>query len=120
MLIYMNQSKIDYLIKSKKIEAIPLAFLRGRSLNKAFIILDEGQNCTIKQFLMILTRIGENSKLIINGDITQNDISSREKTGLNDAINRLQDMANVGIVRLDETDIVRNPLIAEIIKRYRS
>lgn len=118
LLVFLNQKMIENLFRMKKIEVIPLAFARGRSLNNSFIILDEAQNCTDKQMLMALTRIGEDSKMVITGDISQNDHSNGKITGLEDAINRLHDMPNVGIVELEESDIVRNPMIGEIIRRY--
>ena len=119
LLEFMNKGKVDYLFKTQLIEVIPLAFCRGRSLNDAFIILDEAQNCSPKQMLMALTRIGKNSKMVVNGDITQNDSSGSGKTGLEDAIDRLSGMSGIGIVQLDESDIVRNPMIGEIIRRYQ-
>lgn len=117
--VFVDQGKIDYLMRQKKIEALPLAYARGRSLNHAFIILEEAQNCSAKQLKMALTRLGENSKMVISGDITQNDKNERGLTGLQDCIERLEDMEQVGIVRMTDVDIVRNPLIRGIIERYK-
>ena len=117
MQIWIDSPIIKKLFYDKKIEIIPLAFARGRSLNKSFIILDESQNCSPDQMLMALTRIGNDSKMVINGDLSQTDVSDRVN-GLEDAIERMKDMKNVSIVTLDETDIVRNPIIGEIIRRY--
>ena len=118
--VFVDQSKIDYLLRQKKIEALPLAYARGRSLNHSFVILEEAQNCSPKQLLMALTRLGEDSKMVISGDITQNDKNERGMTGLQDCIERLEEMQDVGIVRMKEVDIVRNPMIREIIARYRN
>ena len=115
----LNQRMVEQLFRNKIIEVVPLAYARGRSLNNAFIILDEAQNCSSKQLLMALTRMGEDSRMVITGDISQNDNLGNKITGLEDAINRLSGMDGVGIVELEETDIVRNPMIAEIIRRYQ-
>jgi phosphate starvation-inducible PhoH-like protein len=117
MQIWLEVPIIKKLFYDKKVEVIPLAYARGRSLNKSFIIVDEAQNCSPEQMLMALTRIGNDSKMVINGDLTQTDVTNMVN-GLEDAIERMNDMDNVSIVTLDETDIVRNPIIGEIIKRY--
>lgn len=96
------------------IEIIPLAYIRGRTLHNSFIILDEAQNCTSEDLKLFLTRTGRNSKVVIEGDTTQTD---RDNSGLLNVMSRLEGMGQVGIVRLTERDIIRNPLIAQIIKR---
>jgi len=117
MLIWLEPSLIKRLFMEKKIEVIPLAYARGRSLNKSFIIVDEAQNCSPDQVLMALTRIGNDSRMVVNGDLQQTDVGDRAN-GLEDAIERLKDMKTVSIVNLTEEDIVRNPIIGEIIKKY--
>jgi phosphate starvation-inducible PhoH-like protein len=82
------------------------------------VILDEGQNTTIPQMKMFLTRLGQNSKMVVTGDVTQNDLPDKMKSGLNDAIHRLKNIERVGCVFLDETDIVRHPLVQKIVKAY--
>lgn len=116
--VYINAGAIECLIKNKQLEIIPIAYLRGRSLSDAFIIVDEAQNLNPEKMLTVLTRIGDNTKLVINGDLQQSDITGREQSGLQDAITRLDGMNSVGIVKLGRDDIVRNPLIAEILYRY--
>lgn len=119
MEIFVDQNQIKNLFYEKKVEVIPLAYARGRSLNKAFILVDEAQNCSVDQMLMILTRLGMGSKLVINGDLTQCD-SRYYINGLKDAVERLQGMDGVSIIEMgcSKEDIIRNPLIAEIIQRY--
>lgn len=114
--VFIDQPQIKNLFYQKRVEIIPLSFGRGRSLNKSFVIVDEAQNCSREQMLMILTRIGERSKMVINGDITQSDIKME---GFSDAMSRLNGMNNVAICTMGKEDIVRNPLIAEIIERYQ-
>jgi phosphate starvation-inducible protein PhoH and related proteins len=117
MLVWVDQNTVKNMFHDKKVDIIPLAYARGRSLNNAFIILDEAQNCSKEQMLMALTRLGSNSKLVINGDINQSDIGN-VISGLEDAANRLQNMDRISIVEMDESDIVRNPLIGKILQRY--
>jgi phosphate starvation-inducible PhoH-like protein len=114
---FISTSIIKNLFWEKKIEVVPLAYARGRSLNNAFIILDEAQSTTDKQLLMVLTRIGKGSKMVINGDLDQKD--SVNLNGLDDAMNRLQGVQGLGIVNMDGEDIVRHPMIKEILKRYK-
>lgn len=117
MLVWIDQNSVKNLFFDKKIDIIPLAYARGRSLNNSFIILDEAQNCSREQMLMALTRLGSGSKMVINGDLTQSDIGNIQ-TGLEDAARRLRGMERISIVEMNETDIVRNPLIGQIISRY--
>jgi phosphate starvation-inducible PhoH-like protein len=100
------------------IEIVPLAYMRGRTLNNAIIILDEGQNATITQMKMFLTRMGQNSKIIVTGDMTQIDLPRTMPSGLIDAVRRLRDIPRLAIVHLDESDIVRHPLVQQIVKAY--
>lgn len=100
------------------IEVAPLAYMRGRTLNDCFVILDEGQNCTHSQMKMFLTRLGQQSRAVITGDITQVDLPGGKKSGLIEARNILHDVKGIGFVYLDETDVVRHQLVQEIIKCY--
>lgn len=100
------------------IEIIPLAFMRGRTLNEAAIICDEAQNTSPSQMLMFLTRMGRGSKMIITGDITQMDLRTGEKSGLVDAINTLKGIKGVGFISLSEADIVRHNLVQNIVAAY--
>ena len=100
------------------IEVAPLAFMRGRTLNQSAIILDEGQNTTIPQMKMFLTRMGHGSKIIVTGDITQIDLPREMRSGMIDAIHRLDNLDRVGIIFLDEHDIVRHPLVQKIVAAY--
>src|SRR5262245_50626583 len=100
------------------IEVIPLAYMRGRTLNESFIILDEAQNTTIAQMKMFLTRMGQGSKIVISGDTTQIDLPRPSASGLIDALGRLRDIAGVNIVQLHKTDIVRHRLVQEIVRAY--
>ncbi|HUN29854.1 MAG TPA: PhoH family protein [Alphaproteobacteria bacterium] len=100
------------------IEVAPLAYMRGRTLSDAFVILDEAQNATADQLKMFLTRLGSGSKMVINGDVTQIDLPSGARSGLRDAARRIGDLEDIGVVELDETDVVRHALVAKIIKAY--
>ncbi len=106
------------LIEKGVIEIAPLAYMRGRTLNNSFIILDEAQNTTVEQMKMFLTRMGEGSKLVINGDVTQIDLPDGKKSGLKHAVSILNDIEGLKIVNLTYKDVVRHPLVAEIIKAY--
>lgn len=101
------------------IEIAPLAYMRGRTLSDACIILDEAQNTTVMQMKMFLTRLGFNSKMIITGDVTQIDLPSSKKSGLVDVISVLKDIEDIKIVWLNEKDVVRHPLVAQIIEAYK-
>ena len=100
------------------IEVIPLAYMRGRTLNDAFIILDEAQNASIAQMKMFLTRMGIGSKIVVAGDITQIDLPSHQKSGLVDAVKRLRNIAGFQSIELTESDIVRHRLVQEIVRAY--
>jgi phosphate starvation-inducible PhoH-like protein len=114
----MEPEQVKRYLESDVIEIAPLAFMRGRTLNTAAIILDEGQNTTIPQMKMFLTRMGHGSKIIVTGDITQVDLPGHMRSGLADAIHRLKGIERIGIVYLDENDIVRHPLVQRIVGAY--
>jgi phosphate starvation-inducible protein PhoH and related proteins len=111
--------KIDKKIESGEIEIAPLAFMRGRTLKNCFAILDEAQNATETQIKMFLTRIGENSKLVVNGDPTQVDLINKSHSGLIKSKNILSQIKEIKIVEFDHTDVVRHPLVSKIIKAYQ-
>jgi len=100
------------------IEVAPLAYMRGRTLNDAFVILDEAQNATADQLKMFLTRLGEGSKMVVNGDVTQVDLPAGGRSGLREAARRLDGLEDIATVELNETDVVRHPLVAKIIRAY--
>ncbi len=100
------------------IEIAPIAFMRGRTLNHAVIILDEGQNTTVPQMKMFLTRMGMGSKIIVTGDVTQTDLPKQTRSGMLDAIARLEGLDRVAVVHLSEHDIVRHPLVQQIVRAY--
>ena len=114
----IDYDQIKRLIEQDVIEVIPLAYMRGRTLNEAFIILDEAQNTTVSQMKMFLTRMGQESKIVASGDVTQVDLPSNSRSGLNDALTRLAKIKGVGIVRLTKSDIVRHRLVQEIVHAY--
>jgi len=111
--------KIDKKIETGEIEIAPLAFMRGRTLKNCFAILDEAQNATETQIKMFLTRIGENSKLIVNGDPSQVDLINKSHSGLVKSKNVLSDVKEIKIIEFDHTDVVRHPLVSKIIKAYQ-
>jgi phosphate starvation-inducible PhoH-like protein len=100
------------------IEVAPLAYMRGRTLSDAFVILDEAQNATRDQLKMFLTRLGAGSKMIVNGDVTQIDLPGGARSGLLEVPRRFADIRDIGIVELNETDVVRHPLVSKIIRAY--
>ena len=106
------------LIERNVIEIAPLAYMRGRTLNNSFIILDEAQNTTREQMKMFLPRMGEGSRMVITGDVTQIDLPEGKKSGLKHAVSILKNIKGVDIVNLTHKDVVRHPLVAEIIKAY--
>ncbi|MBK8701825.1 MAG: PhoH family protein [Saprospiraceae bacterium] len=110
--------KLKFFMENNTIEVAPLAFMRGRTLDNAFIILDEAQNCTSPQLKMFLTRLGPNAKCIITGDLSQIDLPPSQSSGLIRALNILENIDGIGVVYLNEEDVVRHRLVKEIIKRY--
>ncbi|MBR2578299.1 MAG: PhoH family protein, partial [Erysipelotrichaceae bacterium] len=116
----MSVEHVEKLIDKDIIEVMPLAYMRGRTLNDAFIILDEAQNTTPVQMLMFLTRLGYNSKMIVNGDVTQIDLNlNRSKSGLIKATEKLKDIKGIGFIEYGPKDIVRHPLVEKIIDAYK-
>ncbi len=112
--------KIDKKIESGEIEIAPLAFMRGRTLKNCFAILDEAQNATETQIKMFLTRIGENSKLVVNGDPSQIDLINKSLSGLIKSRNILKHLSEIKVVEFDHNDVVRHPLVSKIIRAYQN
>jgi phosphate starvation-inducible protein PhoH and related proteins len=112
--------KISHFITNRTIEIAPLAFMRGRTLDNAFIILDEAQNATVPQLKMFLTRIGPSAKAIITGDLTQIDLPRHQRSGLAYGLNALEQVNGIGVVRLSAEDVVRHRLVKEIIKAFEN
>jgi len=114
----MEPEKVVQLIERGSIEIAPIAFMRGRTLNDSFVIMDEAQNTTSEQMKMFLTRIGFGSKAVVTGDITQIDLPPLKMSGLVEAIDLLSDINGIEFVYFDETDVVRHPLVQSIIRAY--
>jgi phosphate starvation-inducible PhoH-like protein len=114
----MEPEQVKRYMENDIIEIVPLAYMRGRTLNSACIILDEGQNTTVSQMKMFLTRMGNGSKIIVTGDPTQVDLPKQTRSGLADALIRLRDLERIALVHLDENDIVRHPLVQLIVRAY--
>ena len=114
----MDYEQIRRYTEQDLIEMIPLAYMRGRTLNDAFVILDEAQNTTISQMKMFLTRMGQGSKMVVSGDTTQIDLPPHSRSGLMDALHRLKGIQGMGTVTLGNSDIVRHGLVQEIVKAY--
>ena len=112
-------TKLNDYIEDGTIQISPLAFMRGRTLDNAFVILDEGQNTTSHQMKMFLTRMGESAKFMITGDLTQIDLTQSKKSGLIHAKKILKDIKNISFVDLDEKDIIRHKLVKQIINAYK-
>ncbi len=114
----MDDPLVSRYLERGTIEVAPLAYMRGRTLSGAFVILDEAQNATRDQLKMFLTRLGAGSKMIVNGDITQVDLPGGAQSGLLEAPRRFGGLPDIGIVELTDTDVVRHPLVTEIIRAY--
>ncbi|MCX7952921.1 MAG: PhoH family protein [Deltaproteobacteria bacterium] len=114
----LDLDKLQEFIQRGVIEVAPLAFMRGRTLAHSFVVLDEAQNTTVAQMKMFLTRLGFGSTFVINGDLTQIDLPKSEYPGLLDAVNRLQGIEQVSIIHFCEKDVVRDPLVKQILKAY--
>ena len=112
--------KIDKKIETGEIEIAPLAFMRGRTLKNCFAILDEAQNATETQIKMFLTRIGENSKLVVNGDPSQVDLITKSNSGLIKSKNILKDIKEIKLIEFDHNDVIRHPLVSKIIRAYQN
>lgn len=116
----MDVAHVKKYLESDLIEILPLAYMRGRTLGDAFVILDEAQNCTVKQMKTFLTRLGTKSKMVVTGDITQVDLSAEEMSGLIDTQERLMNIGNIAFVYLTKSDIIRHKLVQDIVDAYES
>jgi phosphate starvation-inducible protein PhoH and related proteins len=115
----LEPEEIERSIARQTIEVAPLAYMRGRTLNNAFVILDEAQNTTTEQMFMLLTRIGPNSKCVITGDVTQIDLPANKRSGVVEALQALKNIPGIAIVYLNERDVVRHELVRSIITAYQ-
>ena len=116
----LDTERVERLIERGTIEIAPIAFMRGRTLNDAFVILDEAQNTTSEQMKMFLTRLGFGSKAVITGDVTQIDLPTGRMSGLVEALRVVERVEGIGIVFFDDKDVVRHPLVQRIVKAYES
>ena len=116
----MPSDKVDKMMASGEIEIAPLAFMRGRTLTNAFVIIDEAQNTTAVQMKMVLTRLGQDSRMVITGDMSQVDLPSGQQSGLADAVRRLRGVTGIGMSELTGEDVVRHPVVARILKAYET
>lgn len=116
----VDMTKVRRLIEEQRIEVAPLAFMRGRTLDQAFVLLDEAQNTTTEQMKMFLTRLGQGSRAIITGDVTQCDLPRGTRSGLAEAARILAPVPEIGLVHLTRQDVVRNPLVERIINAYET
>ena len=115
----MGSENVDKMLEKNQIERIPLAYMRGRTLNDAFVILDEAQNTTAGQMLMFLTRLGRNSKMVVNGDLSQIDLNlARTRSGLKVASEKLRNIKGISFNEFDRSDVVRHPLVEKIIENF--
>lgn len=114
----LGPSYVEYLIKAKRIVALPLAYMRGHTFEDAFVILDEAQNTSPVQMKLFLTRIGENAKVVVNGDTTQQDIKG--DNGLDDGIYKTRNITGISSVRFEDCDVVRSGICGEIVRAYNS
>ncbi len=115
---FLGKPSADKLIERGVIEVAPLAYMRGRTLDNAFIILDEAQNTTRNQMKMFLTRLGFHSKMVVTGDTTQIDLVNKQSSGLVEAINILKSVKNIAMIKFTRSDVMRHPLVAKIIEKY--
>ena len=111
--------KLKAFIEERVIQIAPLAFMRGRTLDNAFVILDEVQNTTVQQMKMFLTRMGRSAKFVVTGDMTQIDLPNRQKSGLSHSLDLLKDVPEIGMVYLDQKDVIRHKLVMKIIQAYK-
>jgi len=114
----LEAEKIEKLVERNVIEVAPIAFMRGRTLNDSFIIMDEAQNCTPEQMKMILTRQGFNSQMVVTGDPTQIDLPAGQRCGLIEGIEVLRGVSGIGFIAFDDRDVVRHNLVQKIVKAY--
>ncbi len=115
---FLGKGHVSGLMKAGRIEIAPLAYMRGRTFKNAWVVLDEAQNVTLGQMKLFLTRIGENARVIVNGDLRQSDVQGA--SGLRDALARLRHVPDIGIVEFDRTDVVRSGLVRNIVDAYES
>ncbi len=116
----LDVERADRLLERGTIEIAPIAFMRGRTLNDAFVILDEAQNTTVEQMKMFLTRLGFGSKAVVTGDITQIDLPAGRTSGLNDALRIVAGIDGIAVVKFDDRDVVRHKLVQAIVKAYEA
>jgi phosphate starvation-inducible PhoH-like protein len=116
MKLYISYSDIQGMLNSMKIEVVPFAYMRGRNFKQSFIIADECQNATDTQLKMLLTRLGEGSKMVLTGDTSQSDLAHNQRGGFEHYLELFEELEGVGVVRLDKSDIVRHPVVARIIE----
>src|SRR5664280_1735483 len=114
----LDSDRVEKLLERNVIEVAPIAFMRGRTLNDSFIILDEAQNSTAEQMKMVLTRQGFNSKMVVNGDVTQIDLPTGRRSGLLEAVDVVKGIEGISFVQFDERDVVRHSLVQRIVKAY--
>ena len=114
----IHSEKLKYYLDNNIIEIVPLAYMRGRTLRKAFVIVDEAQNATESQFKMLLTRLGEHSRMIITGDDSQVDLPPKQRSGLIQALRILKGIDGISYVRMSASDVIRHRLVKDIIKAY--
>lgn len=116
----LDYEQVSRYMENDIVEVVPLAFMRGRTLDNTFIIMDEAQNTTVTQMKMFLTRMGMGSKIVVTGDISQIDLPPDISCGMTDAVNRLRNIKGVGVTQLKNEDIVRHRLVGEIVKAYQN
>jgi phosphate starvation-inducible PhoH-like protein len=116
----LDPERVERLLERGVIEVAPIAFMRGRTLNDAFVILDEAQNTTSEQMKMFLTRLGFGSKAVVTGDVTQIDLPAGRVSGLIEALKVVADVEGIGIIHFDERDVVRHSLVQKIVKAYET
>jgi phosphate starvation-inducible PhoH-like protein len=116
----LREGELTKRMENGEIEVAPLAFMRGRTLKNSFVILDEAQNATTMQMKMFLTRLGENSRMVVTGDLSQTDLPGHQRSGLAEALEVLRDVETISVVRFSDKDVVRHRLVAEIVKAYDS
>jgi phosphate starvation-inducible PhoH-like protein len=115
----LDDATVGKYLERNTIEVAPLAYMRGRTLSDAYVILDEAQNATPEQLKMFLTRLGSNSKMIVSGDVTQIDLPRGARSGLTGVERIFRDIDDIGVVQLTDADIVRHPLVAKIVQAYQ-
>ena len=116
----LDPAKVDKMLETNVIEIAPLAFMRGRTLNDAFIIMDEAQNTTPEQMKMFLTRMGNNAKVVVTGDLTQIDLPNPKRSGLLEALHVLDGVEGIRFCHFEDTDVVRHHLVQRIVRAYDS